>query len=299
MTNPRFLLAIAAVTLLAWLTPAHASADFIDLGGNAAQQFLIGNSIVDPDPQAAGDIEFVNSIGETINNYCAFGPRDLAAESSMHVLAIKNASGAKPTPGAVIGYYMTSIDAKTAVRHKPDPKTDRTIVAGNATHCASVGKRQTATPLILSADQQKLLVSKPRVATPGAIVAKLLAGNTIEWPPVKGESCNKTTYFTPDGHLFSYECVAKGGLISALEQASHWRIVKGAFCIDGLAPDEDSAGSCNVVVLEAVSAANGEVHLQARMINSWSAAGDIASNRQPKGIVVNDNPVNFVIPNRR
>jgi hypothetical protein len=194
---------------------------------------------------------------------------------------------------------MLSIDAKTAVRSKPNPKTDRAIVAGNATHCASVGKRQPAKPMTLSAEQQKLLVVKPRAATPGAITAKFLAGNTIMWPLVKGEPCNKTTYFTRDGRLFSYECLANGGLVSALEEASHWRIVKGAFCIDGLAPDEDSAGSCNVIVLETVAAKDGQIHLQARMINSWSVAGNIASNRQPKGIVVNDNPVNFVIPNRR
>ncbi len=316
-----FWLLVALAACTAAYAPTVALGDsqhdsgYVSLSGNEARQFLVGNSMEDSPAMADGspvgpDVRYLASEttvfegslnggtcmvepwGFREDSYCMGSGTAKPACFPFHVLVPKRVRAGQAKVGDVIGYVADG-SAKDDVH---DPKFDDAILRGNATGCPLIGKSRPAKPLELSAAQSRLVPSDEqgasggKHASPGQVIAQLLIGNSLFWPPNKEDGCSAKYYYSPDGHVLAGSCPGGHPLSSATAGTVRWKIIDGHFCMQD--PDDHYAFSdCDSIALRAVPSPSGRAQLRAYL----SVDDPVPSEDPGVGVVMQGNPAGFAI----
>jgi hypothetical protein len=309
-------LAAALATCAAAYMPTAASAgdarqdsSYVVLSGDEARKFLVGNSVEDSPAMMEGsgaapgvrylvnensvlDGElnrgacFVTSWEFRGDSYCMGSPADLSAQPDcrqFHLLVSKRARTNQAKLGDLIG-YVAYRDIKGDV---PDPRFDDAILKGNMTACPLLGESRPAKPLKLSTALSHLVAPDDQASlhndhgSSGVVILQLLIGNSVYWPPGEQRGCGRKEYYSPDGRVFSAECGRDDASVSKIA-VSHWKIVKGHFCLQDR-DDHDAFSNCDSITVLRAPSVRAQLHVYYRRETE---------SPQP-GLIMQGNPAGF------
>ncbi len=318
----RLLVALAACMAACATTVAlggdQRDSGFVPLSGSKARQFLMGNSIEESSTMAEGseagpDVQYladektvfegsldsgacsVEPWGFHGHSYCRESSGTKPACFPFHVLVPKHARTNQAKVGDVIGYFVHGDVDGGAYDDVHDPTLDDPILRGNATGCPLIGKSRPAKPLEISAAQSRLVPSDEqgasgrKHASPAQVIAQLLIGNSLFWPPNKEDGCSAKYYYSPDGRVLAGRCPGGHPLSLATAGTVRWKIIDGHFCVQD--PDENHAFSnCDPIALHAVPSPSGRAQLRAYLSVESHPEEDPG-----RGVVMQGNPAGFTI----
>lgn len=298
------------------------------LQGREATRFLIGNSLMDPPYSDFGRATyFVDDgtamVGAKSGRSCVIDPwkftetDDCGSQSlsvaagakcmPFHVLALR-VTKPKPKAGTSIGYYMIGKDPDEKWEARFLKESGQAILAGNATSCPLAKPPASVEALELPDTNRTVALetavpAQDETVSPGALIEKILVGNSIVWPRADDEECGMTDYFGRDGRIYVLRCGRTPHLPRRSNRpvfdvgALRWRMVGARFCIENVEA-EGSFDNCNPIRLTAFpfqTISDGRVakHVHAAFVRG--AAGEIAPPDNKPGLVVKGNPARFIL----
>jgi hypothetical protein len=309
-------LAAALAACAAAYTPTAAPAGdtrqdsgYVVLSGDEARKFLVGNSVADSPAMTDGSdadsrVRYLvneKSVldGELNSGACSVEPWELRGDSycmgsavdssaqpaclQFHLLVSKRARTNQAKLGDLIGYFAYGEPRGNV----PDPTLDEAILKGNATACPLLGESRPAKPLELSTALSHLVAPDDQASldsdhgSSGLVIEQLLIGNSVYWPPSKQQGCGTKEYYSPDGRVFSAECGRDGASVLWIGM-SHWKIVKGHFCLQDR-DDHDAFSNCDSITVLRAPSVGAQLHVYYRRETE---------SPQP-GLIMRGNPAGF------
>jgi hypothetical protein len=205
--------------------------------------------------------------------------------SQFYLLVSKRARTNQAKLGDLIGYFAYG-EPRVKV---PDPTLEEAILKGNMTACPLLGESRPAKPLELATALSHLVAPDDQASldsdhgSSGLVIEQLLIGNSVYWPPGKQQGCGTKAYYSPDGRVFSAGCGRDSASVSNIGM-SHWKIVKGHFCLQD-DDDHDAFSICDSITVLRAPSVRAQLHVYYRRETE---------SPQP-GLIMQGNPAGFLV----